>query len=103
MERTNWLEGADFGGSSVPRPPVLRARYRLPPGRRSGRRAPDLLVFDRDVGRQRFKIPPLDALAVLESTTALRERLASCLLKPGSQLGVHRPDLDMWNDDAGAP
>ena len=40
---------------------------------------PELLVFDHDTGRQRFKVPPLDALAVPESTTGFRERLAALL------------------------
>lgn len=55
---------------------------------------PELLVFDHDVGRQRFKIPPLDALAVPESTTALRERLAALL--PAGELPEVMLEVDAW-------
>ncbi len=57
-------------------------------------RQPELIVFDHDVGRQRFKIPPLDALAVPESTTAFRDRLSALL--PAAELPEVMLEVDAW-------
>lgn len=59
-----------------------------------GARQPELIMFDHDVGRQRFKIPPLDALAVPESTAAFRDRLSALL--PAAELPEAMLEVDAW-------
>jgi hypothetical protein len=60
---------------------------------------PELIVFDHDVGRQRFKVPPLDALPVPDSTVALRERLRGVL--PAAELPEVLLEVDAWTGFTG--
>jgi len=55
---------------------------------------PELIVFDHDVGRKRFKVPPLDALPIAESTVALRQCLSGVL--PAAELPEVLLEVDAW-------